>query len=116
MRTRTLRIAACSCSHLLLKSLNIQSSPGDLVSLNTHQGHSHHIVLLPIDLCPMIVQFGPYSVSFFHLAKDLYLYVWNRREEEFPVFPHTLLSDEISFRVERLLAAIVWRKKRQHRL
>jgi hypothetical protein len=26
----------------------------------------------------MIVQFGPYGVSFFHLAQDLYLYIWNR--------------------------------------
>jgi hypothetical protein len=35
----------------------------------------------------MIVQFGPYGVSFFHLAQDLYLYIWNRREKEAPVFP-----------------------------
>src|SRR5205823_13472089 len=77
------------------KSLNVQPSPDDLVSLNTHQGHSHHILLLPIGLCPMIVQFGPDGVSFFHLPQDLYLYVWNSCEKEAPVFPHTLLSDEI---------------------
>src|SRR5690348_844674 len=98
------------------KRLNVQASPDDLVSLNTLDSHSLHRVLLPISLCPMIVQFGPDRVSFFYLAQDLYLYVWNCAEEEVPVFPHARLPDEISFRVERLLAAIAWGKKRQHRL
>src|ERR1051326_3500115 len=109
------------------KRLNVQASPGDLLSLNTLDSHSLHRVLLPIGLCPMIVQFGPDRVSFCYLAQDLYLYVWNRCEEEAPVFPHTCLPDEklelllvfphtclpdeISFRVERLLTAIVWGKK-----
>jgi hypothetical protein len=57
----------------------------------------------------MIVQFGPDGVSFFYLAQDLYLYVWNRGEEETPVFPYTCLPNEVSFRLERLLAAIVRR-------
>src|ERR1051326_949573 len=98
------------------KRLNVQASPGDLLSLNTLNSHSPHRVLLPIGLCPMIGQFGPDRVSFFYLAQNLYLYIWNRREEETPVFPYTRLPDEISFRVERLLAAIAWRKKRHHRL
>src|ERR1051326_4689375 len=98
------------------KRLNVQASPGDLLSLNTLDSHSLHRVLLPIGLCPMIVQFGPDRVSFCYLAQDLYLYVWNRCEEEAPVFPHTCLPDEISFRVERLLTAIVWGKKRHHHL
>ncbi len=59
----------------LLNRLNVQPSPDELISLNTHQGHSPYSVLLPIGLCPMIVQFGPYGVSFFHFAQDLYLYV-----------------------------------------
>ncbi len=100
----------------LLYWLDVQPGPDDLVSLNTQEGHSPHSELLPIGLRPMIVQFGPYGVSFFHLVGDLYLYIWNRREKEAPVVPYPCLPNEISFRVKWLLTAKVWSKTRHHRV
>ena len=77
----------------VLDFLDIQPSPADLISSNTLADHSPYIELLSIGLCPMIVQFGPHGVSFFDLAQDLYLYVWNRREKEAPVVPHASRPD-----------------------
>jgi hypothetical protein len=96
--------------------LDVQPSPDDLVRLNPLQGHSPYPVLLPIGLPPMKVQFGPDGVSFCHLAQDLDLDIWNRREEETPVFAHPSLSDKVSFRVERLLTAKVRSETGHHRL
>src|SRR6266516_4554240 len=94
--------------------IDVQSSPDDLISLNTKEDHSPHRVLLSIGLHPIIVQLCPYGISFFHLAQYLYLYIWNRLEEEAPVFPHACLPGEVQLRVERLLTAIVRSKTRHH--
>jgi hypothetical protein len=100
----------------LLYWLAVHPSPDDLVSLNTLEGHSPLNELLPIRLRPMKVQFGPYSVSLFHRAQDLYLQIWNRREKEAPVFPHPCWPSEGPLRVKRLLTAKVWGKIRHHRV
>jgi hypothetical protein len=98
----------------LLNRLNVQSGPDDLVSLNTLDGYPSRRLLLSIGLRSMKVQLSPDGVSFYHLIENLYPKIWHRREKETPVFPHSCLSDEVSFRVERLLTTIVWGKTRHH--
>lgn len=74
----------------LLYWLDVQPGPADLVSLNTCEGNSFHKELLSIGLRPMIVQFGPDSVSYCHLVEDLYLLELIRENENILrcTFPH----------------------------
>ena len=72
-------------------------------------------MLLSINLRSMIVQFGPHRVSLYYFTQHLCLEIWHRRKKEAPVFPHACLPGEVSFWVERLLAAKVWRETRHHR-
>jgi hypothetical protein len=94
--------------------LDVQPGPHNLVSLNTREGHSPYTEPLSIGLYTMIVQFGPYDISFCHLIEDLYLYIWNRREEEAPVFPYPCLPGEVPLRVQGLLTAKVRSKTCHH--
>lgn len=72
-------------------------------------------MLLSINMRSMIVQFGPHGVSLYCFNQHLYLEIWHRRKKEAPVFPHACLPGEVSFWIERLLAAKVGRKTRHHR-
>src|SRR5205823_5206785 len=58
----------------ILNWLDVQPSPANLVSLDTLDGHSLYRELLSVGLRSMIMQFGPYCVSFFYLTEDIYLY------------------------------------------
>src|SRR5256714_11610335 len=95
--------------------LDIQLRPDDLLSLNTGYGNTPRHMLLSIDLRSMIVQFGPHGVSLYCSTQHLSLEIWHRRKKEAPVFPHACLPSEVSFWIERLLAAKVGRKTGHHR-
>ncbi len=91
-----LELSAEESSHLL----DIQPGPDDLAGRNTLDGYAPGIMLFPISLGAVEVQFGPYSIAFYCLIEDVYLHIWRLKAG---------LTGRITIDITRIIGRGTWR-------